>query len=336
MKKSDDYIKQSVFNITLNFTRLQNETKELFFKCLDEGRSVEYFSKQLDKIWSNLDHSFMENDIEEYKQIIHNNNMRLFEIAMPKTEKQAKKEDSFFDIITAVVVIGYEKKYVKQQQKEYERSLNSPLYKENKTDYLSMLVEKKDSEGIVPYYVKKTGQIREVPLNVYASMIHNTNLTRAAWNETLNDAKEFGAEKFIIPYHNFSCPHCIAHQNIIMTFDEVVSMIGEVAINQQADILHPNCQCLLRPYYPGLTKKEEFPFPKAELDNIYDIRQKMNSLTLKKERILTDMKIQKGLGSQEEYDKLNQKRNKINSQIRELKNELPTEELQKQVVAINR
>lgn len=336
MKKSDDFINKSVFKVNLKYTRLQNETKELFFRCLDEGRTEKYFSKQLDKIWGNLDHSFMNSDIEEYKQIIHDNNLQLFELAMPKTEKQAKKEDSFFDIISAVVVIGYEKKFVKQQEKEYRKSLESPLYKDDKREYLKLLVPKKDVNGIVPYYVKKTGKVREVPLNVYASMVHNTNMVRAGWNETLNDAKEFGVDKFYIPYHNFSCPHCIAHQNIIMTFDEVIDLIGEIAINQKADILHPNCQCKLVPYYPGLTKINDFPFPKEQLDEISDIRQKMNALTLKKERVKTDIKIQKGLENLDEVDKLNQKRNKLNSQIRELKQELPTEELQKSVVAINR
>ena len=77
-------------------------------------------------------------------------------------------------------------------------------------------------------------------------------------------------------------------------------------------------------------------FERDELDNQYHIRQKVNSLTLEKDRVLTDMKIQRGLNAYDEYDKLNQKRNKINSQIRELKQELPTKELQKQVVAINR
>ena len=336
MRKSDDYIKQSVFNVNLKYTRLQNETKELFFKCLDEGRSVEYFSKQLDKIWGNLDHSFMTDEIDEYKQIIHDNNMRLFELAMPKTEYETKKEDSFFDIISAIVVIGYEKKYVRQQEKEYERSLKSPLYKENKKEYLSMLVEKKDNNGIVPYYVKKTGKIREVPLNVYASMIHNTNLTRAGWNQSLNDGNSIGINQYYIPFHNFSCPHCLAHQNKIMSTDDVIDLIGAIVEEQEGNILHPNCKCVLTHYYPGLTKTNEPPYTDKELEKQYNIRQKMNSLTLKKENILTDIKIQKELGSQEQYDKLNQKRNKINSQIRELKNELPTEELQKQVVAINR
>ena len=48
------------------------------------------------------------------------------------------------------------------------------------------------------------------------------------------------------------------------------------------------------------------------------------------------MKIQKGLGNQDEVDNLNSTRNRINKEIRELKEALPTAELQKQVVAINR
>ena len=48
------------------------------------------------------------------------------------------------------------------------------------------------------------------------------------------------------------------------------------------------------------------------------------------------MRIQKSLGNQDEVDKLNQTRNRINKEIRELKEQLPTAELKKQVVAINR
>ena len=336
MKKSDEFINESVFNVNLKYTRLQNETKELFFRCLDEGRSEKYFSKQLDKIWGNLDHSFMDADIEEYKQIIHDNNLQLFELAMPKTEIEAKKEDSFFDIISAIVVIGYEKKYVKQQEKEYRKTLESPLYREDKKEYLSMLVEKKDVDGIVPYYVKKTGQIREVPLNTYASMIHNTNLTRSGWNQTLNDADEMNVNKFYIPFHNFSCPECLSHQNRIMTREEVENLIGVVAEETVGDILHPNCKCVLNHYYPGLSDIKKTTYSDEELKEQYSTRQKINSLTLKKERLLTDIRIQKSLDKQEMVDKLNQQRAKINSQIRDLKDELPTAELQKQVVAINR
>ena len=74
----------------------------------------------------------------------------------------------------------------------------------------------------------------------------------------------------------------------------------------------------------------------AELEEQYEIRQKVNSFTLRKEELLADIRIQKSLGNENEVDKLNQQRNKINSEIRELKEALPTEELKKQVVAINR
>jgi hypothetical protein len=42
------------------------------------------------------------------------------------------------------------------------------------------------------------------------------------------------------------------------------------------------------------------------------------------------------LGYQDEVDKLNNQRRVINSQIRDLIDELPTEEMKKKVVAINR
>jgi hypothetical protein len=74
----------------------------------------------------------------------------------------------------------------------------------------------------------------------------------------------------------------------------------------------------------------------TQVEEEYNIRQKVNGLTLRKEEVLTDIRIQKGLGNQDQVDKLNQQRNKINKSIRELKDELPTAELKKQVVAINR
>ena len=75
---------------------------------------------------------------------------------------------------------------------------------------------------------------------------------------------------------------------------------------------------------------------KEQAEEEYHIRQKTNTLTLRKEELLTDIKIQKSLGNQDEVDKLNSQRNRINKEIRELQEALPTDELRKQVVAINR
>ena len=118
-----------------------------------------------------------------------------------------------------------------------------------------------------------------------------------------------------------------------MTKEEVINLIG-VDEEASGDILHPNCKCELT-FYEKNTRLRPIE-NKGQLEEEYEIRQKVNTLTLKKERVLTDMKIQKGLGNQDEVDSLNSTRNRINKEIRELKEALPTAELQKQVVAINR
>ena len=73
-----------------------------------------------------------------------------------------------------------------------------------------------------------------------------------------------------------------------------------------------------------------------EKEEIAITRQKVNSLTLKKERLLTDRKMQRLYGEQQEVDKLNQQIKKVNSKIKELQNTMPTDSLKKQVVAIYR
>ena len=166
-------------------------------------------------------------------------------------------------------------------------------------------------------------------------MIHNTNLTRAGWNQTMSDSERMGIDTFIIPYHPFSCLGCFYYQNRILTRTEVERVVGIEAAEQEGDLLHPNCKCTLAIYWDS-SQIQDVKYTTNEIEEQYNIRQKVNSLTLKKSKIVTDMKIEKSLGNEEQYDKLNQKRNAINSQIRDLKKELPTTSLQKQVVAINR
>jgi hypothetical protein len=125
-----------------------------------------------------------------------------------------------------------------------------------------------------------------------------------------------------------------------MSKEQVINLVG-FAEEADGDILHPNCKCELKMVDNRFDLSEiespfQYDFTKAEKAEIYNIRQKVNSLTLRKDEVLTDIRIQKRLGNEDEVDKLNQKRNKINKSIRELKEALPTEELRKQVVAINR
>lgn len=343
MKSSN--IADSVFKVNLEYVKLQNETKKLFFRCLDENRDVSYFNAKIREIWGNIDYSFMLDEITDYEALIHERNIEGKEIT------EVSKQGDIFDLVPLAVIIGIEQKFVKQKEKEYKSSqkyvnkletdiknTTSETYKEikeeQKQEYLKLKVQRYTNQ-IVPYYSQSTGKrIRDVELSTYCSMIHNTNLTRAGWNQTLKDGDLMDQKKFFIPYHPFSCPHCIEHQNKVFTAKEIMRIAGRVD-EQQGDILHPNCKCELT-FYENRSQFNKPKYSKGELQEQYDIRQKTNSLTLQKEKIKTDMKIQKSLGNQDEVDKLNQQRNSINKEIRNLASELPTTSLKKQVIAINR
>jgi hypothetical protein len=327
MKSSS--IADSVFLVNLNYVKLQNKTKELFFKCLDERRTLDYFKQEVLKIWNNVDHSYMWEELEKYEEIIHTQNIHDKEVL------RISQEGDIFNLVPESVISDVENKFAKQKIKEYARATKSYAYEVDKESYLKKKVESYTNQ-IVPYFSTKTNEkIRDVELSTYASMIHNTNLTRAGWNQTWRDADEIGQELFYIPYHPFSCPHCIQYQNRVLTKREVISISGH-AEETSGDLLHPNCKCVLTFYIPGVSKFNYTKYNNQELKEQYDIRQKVNSLTLKKEKIRGDMKIQDNLGNQDSFDKLNQQRNEINKEIRELKQALPTRELKIMVDEINR
>lgn len=325
MKNSS--IADRVFAVNLNYVKLQNKTKELFFRCLDENRDFEYFKAELEKIWGNVDYSYLEEQIAEYQAEIHKKNTQ-----QEKTEKGITK--GLFALVPLLVIMNTDKKFQNVKLREYTISLKSYAYKSDKQEYLKLKVKKYNNQ-IVPYYSQTTGElVRYVQPSTYDAMIQNTNLTRSGWNQTLSDGDEMEQTMFYIPGHSFSCPHCLEHQNKPMTKREVENYIG-IADETSGDILHPNCKCELAFYNKG-TKIKKYKYSDSELEEQYQIRQKANTLTLRKEEILSDMRIQKSLGNQDEVDKLNQTRNRINKEIRELKEQLPTAELKKQMVAINR
>ena len=332
MKNSSNYLNENVYKVNKNYARLQNKTEELFFKCLDEERSVEYFIQKLEEIWGNIDHSYLNETIDEYIDIIQQYNLELLNI--PDEQKQPNNDLKMAVIggLLGIVAIN-EEKFKNYIANKYSTYYNSPGYGNDKQEYLKRKVKSYDNQ-IIPYYNEDGEIVRYVQLSTYLSMKYNTALTRAGWEQTINDAEYLGYTKFWIPPHLFSCDHCSEYQGKLLSTNEVNDFLDH-AEEQEGDILHPNCKCSLLIYVPG-TKLIKQTLTNEEIDNYYNIRQKVNSLTLKKERILTDMRIQNRLGNQDEVDKLNNQRNVINSQIRDLIDELPTTEMKKKVVAINR
>lgn len=330
MKNSSDYINEKVFKMNTKYAKLQNKTEELFFQCLDEGRSVEYFYKKLEEIWGNIDHSYINEEINEYANIIEQNNLYLLE--QKEVVETSKMPSKLLFAIGIGVFLLNEQKFVDIIKRRYATYYNSPAYKRDKDEYLKNKVKTYDNQ-VIPYFDKNGEIVRYVQLSTYLSMRYNTEMTRAGWQRTIDDAELLGYEKFWIPPHSFSCEHCAEYQGKILSLNEVLDFTE--AEETEGDILHPNCKCQLLLYTP-LTKLTKQKLSMEKIEDYYNIRQKVNSLTLKKERVLTDMKIQRRLGNQDEVDILNSQRNKINSQIRDLINELPTEELKTKVTAINR
>ena len=345
MKSSSDLIAQQVFSVNAFYTKKQNETKELFFKCLKDKKSLEYFDKKLSKIWDNVDHRFMDKQILKLQQLVHSNNIEEFlnlnrfsenkEDAIYKEISDWVVSDEFFKLTPEEVFQEFEQKFKKNVEKNYK--ISQKAYASQGNTYLEKKIDTYNQQvnQTITYFTKGGKPLRQVQLSSYLSMIHNTNLTRSGWNQTMGDSEKLGKTSFIIPFHSFSCPHCLEYQNRPLTKFQVENIIGVEAREQTGDILHPNCKCTLSIYWDD----SQIGVPKytyEESEELYRLRQKVNTLTLEKTNLRTDMKIAEELGDQAKVDKCRQRINAINQTIRDIKAELPTEELQKQITAIKR
>lgn len=340
MKSSSELISKQVFSVNAFYTKKQNETKILFFKCLKEKKSEEYFSKKLSKIWDGVDHKFMDKQLLKLKELVHSNNVEeALNIGRLKKKYDPTMdwiiEDEYFRLTPESEFQRFEQRFKTNAESIYNRSYGS-MDSQGET-YIDdrMKTYNKDVNQVVSYFDKAGRVVRQVQLSSYLSMIHNTNLTRAGWNQTIGDSKYLDRTSFIIPYHSFSCPHCLSYQNRVLSLDEVMDKIGETAIDSQGDLLHPNCKCTLSIYWDS-SQKQATRYTEEESKEFYKLRQKVNTLTLEKSNLRTDMKIYKDLGDEASADKCRQRINAINRTIRDIKKDLPTDELKKQITAIYR
>lgn len=340
MKSSSELISKQVFSVNAFYTKKQNETKILFFKCLKEKKSEEYFSKGVSKIWDGVDHKFMDKQLLKLKELVHSNNIEeALNIGRLKKKYDPTMdwiiEDEYFRLTPESEFQRFEQRFKNNAENIYNRSFNS-MDSQGET-YIDdrMKTYNKDVNQVVSYFDKAGNVVRQVQLSSYLSMIHNTNLTRAGWNQTIGDSAYLDRTSFIIPYHSFSCPHCLSYQNRILSLDEVMEKIGDTAIDSQGDLLHPNCKCTLSIYWDS-SQKQATRYTEEESKELYKLRQKVNTLTLEKSNLRTDMKIYKDLGDEASADKCRQRINAINRTIRDIKKNLPTDELKKQITAIYR
>lgn len=340
MKKSSEEIGKDVYLTNVYYSNKQNKTKILFFRCLDEGRSYEYFENELSKIWDNIDHRFMNRQINKLQSIVNKQNIEEA-INLGRLDDKYKEteywviDDEYFKLTPESDFKDFEQRFKRNVLNNYKQAQKSLKYTDKEV-YLDKKIDtyNKNINQVVSYFNKQGGIVRKVQLSSYLAMIHNVNLTRSGWNQTMSDSEKLGQEMFIIPYHPFSCPYCQLWQNRPLSKVDVETIIGVEAYEQQGDILHPNCKCTLSIYWSP-TQLERQKYTPFEKEDQYDIRQKVNSLTLEKSSLRTDMKIASSLGNEGKVDSLRSKISVINRNIRSLRSQLP-KELQKGVTQIKR
>lgn len=319
-----------------------NKTKLLYFKCLEEGRSSEYFEQEVHKIWGNIDHKFMDRQITKLKEIVHNDNVELA-VNLGRFKKKEFIEtpkwiydNEFFKLTPESDFKAFERRFEKNVITNYKVALKS-IKEQEKESYLIGKLNRYDKQinQVIAYYHKDGTLAHFVKLSTYLAMLHNTDLTRAGWNTTLADANKLGKNEFIIPYHPFSCPECFQWQNKILSSYQVKMFLGVEAVEQRGNILHPNCKCELNIYWSP-TQLSNVIITPAENEEQYKIREKVMSLSLKRTNLRADMNVYKLIGDEGKVDDIRLKINKINQAIRDEVGKLPTESLKKQVKAINR
>lgn len=355
MKKFSQEIADYVFLTNVRYTKMQNKTKEIFFKYLEENKSAEEFRKEISKIWDNVDHKFMDQQIAKLQKAVNMENVNQainLGRMMKKPQYTATNywviDNEYFRLTPEADFIRFEQKYKNNVVRNYERSqIAIENYEPNY--YLGNKLDKYDKQvnQVITYFSKDGVPLRKVQLSTYLSMLHNTDLTRAGWNQTMNDADKLNQNRFIIPYHPFCCSECYYYMNRPLSRLEVEQLIDKTyniditeiltgdRYSTVGDILHPNCKCTISIYWSD-TQIDSISYSPMEIDRQYKIRQKINGLTLERSNLRTDIRIAKELNNFEKVDKYKARVSAINSNIRSLKNELPTSSLQKQATAINR
>lgn len=341
-KKSSELIDKNVYLVNVRYTKMMNKTKELYFQCLEEGKSKEFFEKEVSKIWDNVDHRFMDKQIAELKELVHSNNVdQAINLGRFKNKEYLETlgwtfDDEYFKLTPESDFKMFERRFKKNVVTNYDVAIES-IKKQDRETYLIKKLNKYDKQvnQVVAYYHKNGMLAHYVKLSTYLSMVHNVDLTRSGWNQTLADSEKLDKREFIIPYHPFSCPYCYQFQNKVLTAYQVQRIIGIEAQEQVGDVLHPNCKCTLSIYWsPTQISRETHLL--SDVEEEYGIRQKVNSMTLKRTNLKTDLKIAKSIGDESEVDKIKAKISKLNKSIREEVGKLPTDALKKQVKAINR
>lgn len=309
------FINDSVYYTQTEYYKLINKTKELFFYSLQEQKPASYFKKEANKIWGNIDHSYMEQRIQELEEMISAKNLEGKKILNPNA-----KFEQIFPLDSESKYIDIERKYEKVVNKYYKdrlKTINNGFV--DKETYLTNLIEKYDKmQSIIPYY-NKNGTIRSYHnIASYNSMVYNTNLTKAGWNRTLYDSKLLENDLVYLPAHPGACPLCMQFQGKVYSISGKNPKYPKQSIAIEGGVGHPNCKHEWVLYWDS-SQIQEDKYNDIAWEEYYERKQKIQSLQLERTNLKVDKRILESIGNYGEADKVQAKIRALNSKIKELK-----------------
>ncbi len=306
--RPDELIGESVELFKNNYYSRMFKTKQLFFKSLQESKSLEEFIIGLSKIWKNLDYQFMNNQKEELERLIDKVNQ-----ANPNG---VTKE--FLEMINQSKFDEVLQTYKNTIQKYYASRLSTIEGVSDVDSYLSNFVEKYDAyQGSIPYFTKDGLVHSYHNIADYSSMMFNTNLLRVAINRTLFDANYLGKDLIYIPAHNFSCPKCMEWQGKVYSAsgnDKRYPSLDEAYSN---GLGHPNCKHIPVVYWDS-SQLQSDRFDSDYWVEQYKRNQKEKAIRREISKRNNDLKIYKALNNQSKIDLTKNQIRKLRSRLSEL------------------
>lgn len=300
-----NFIDSEVLYIAQKYDEKLNRTEKEYILGLLNNKQPKTMYDYLEKEYT-IDHSYMTKTLEDLKRIIRKKD-NVTTLQLQRTMP---------DLLSINPVSKFTQTEQGYAQKVMDRYMQDYLDIQNQDDienYLSTKIKnyERNVEQYIPYF--HNGIVWNMQnLATYNSMLYNVNLTRTAWNQSYKDSFVLDNDKFIINSHPFSCPHCLEHQNRVMTRQELEELIGNVNTSA-TEILHPNCKCTLSLYWDD-SQEEQNKTTKED----YELDQREKSI----ERILRKKRTEKSLYREIGNDVMADKKQKQISRLVKEKQEI--------------
>ena len=328
------FIEDRVWESTVKYNRMINVTRQKFFESLYRNTPFDEYVYEITKLW-NIDHEYMDKAIVELGAMVVQKDF--YNAAMygnkKLTTRSIKLENYWREyqmIDRELYPLNPERDFRMLEQRFVNRNIKlyetiKDRFKDSKNrarDIAEFVKEYEKLNRTIPYFSHSTDEIiRYVDISTYLNMLYNVNLTRSAWNRAIYDAKLLGNHLWYLPAHTYSCPHCIKYQgyvyvdreptpreaNILMQYGKPGYWQKEKAIEGDVEdkgiaIGHPNCKHVWTSYW-SQEQIQSDKYDSAEWEEKYKNKQKIQSLTLEKSRLLSDRRVYKELEQWDLVDK---------------------------------